>query len=861
MQEQYRPDMIEPKVQQYWAENKVFKAIKDESKEKYYCLSMFPYPSGRLHMGHVRNYTIGDVISRYQRMLGKNVLQPFGWDAFGLPAEGAAIKNKTAPAKWTYENIAYMKKQLQLLGFGFDWDREIATCKPEYYKWEQWFFTELYKKGLVYKKTSTVNWCPNDETVLANEQVHEGCCWRCDTPVEQKEIPQWFIKITDYAEQLLGGLDTLPQWPDMVKTMQRNWISRSEGVEITFDVADTNEKVAVYTTRPDTFYGVSYLGIAAAHPLASLAAQNNPELAAFIQEAKNAKVAEADLATMEKKGMATGLFAIHPLTGEKLPIWVANFVLMHYGTGAVMAVPAHDQRDFEFAQKYGLQIKQVIEPIADEEIDLTKQAFVEHGKLVNSAEFDGLDFDGAFNGIADKLEKLGVGKRQVNYRLRDWGVSRQRYWGAPIPMLTLENGDVVPAPMEDLPIILPEDVVMDGVKSPIKADPNWAKTTLNGAPALKETDTFDTFMESSWYYARYTCPQYQNGMLDAEEANYWLPVDQYIGGIEHATMHLLYFRFFHKLLRDAGFVTSDEPADKLLCQGMVLADAFYYTSPTNERIWVSPTQVTLERDEKGRIIKATDPEGRELVHSGMTKMSKSKNNGIDPQEMVEKYGADTVRLFMMFASPAEMTLEWQESGVEGAKRFLGRVWNLVYQYQQNPAKTSLDTTALSAAQKALRREVHKTIAKVSDDIGRRQTFNTAIAAVMELMNKLTKASLESEQDRAVMAEALSAVVRMLYPITPHICFELWQALGNESNIDTAEWVKADEAAMVEDEKLIVVQVNGKVRGKVTVPATSSEEEIKAVAKADPNVAKFLDGKEILKEIYIPLKMLNFVVKP
>ncbi|HHF3492974.1 leucine--tRNA ligase [Haemophilus influenzae] len=861
MQEQYRPDMIEPKVQQYWAENKVFKAIKDESKEKYYCLSMFPYPSGRLHMGHVRNYTIGDVISRYQRMLGKNVLQPFGWDAFGLPAEGAAIKNKTAPAKWTYENIAYMKKQLQLLGFGFDWDREIATCKPEYYKWEQWFFTELYKKGLVYKKTSTVNWCPNDETVLANEQVHEGCCWRCDTPVEQKEIPQWFIKITDYAEQLLGGLDALPQWPDMVKTMQRNWIGRSEGVEITFDVADTNEKVAVYTTRPDTFYGVSYLGIAAAHPLASLAAQNNSELAVFIQEAKNAKVAEADLATMEKKGMATGLFAIHPLTGDKLPIWVANFVLMHYGTGAVMAVPAHDQRDFEFAQKYSLPIKQVIAPLADEEIDLTKQAFVEHGKLVNSAEFDGKDFDGAFNGIADKLEKLGVGKRQVNYRLRDWGVSRQRYWGAPIPMLTLENGDVVPAPLEDLPIILPEDVVMDGVKSPIKADPNWAKTTFNGVPALKETDTFDTFMESSWYYARYTCPQYQNGMLDAEEANYWLPVDQYIGGIEHATMHLLYFRFFHKLLRDAGFVTSEEPADKLLCQGMVLADAFYYTSPTNERIWVSPTQVTLERDEKGRIIKATDPEGRELVHSGMTKMSKSKNNGIDPQEMVEKYGADTVRLFMMFASPAEMTLEWQESGVEGAKRFLGRVWNLVYQYQQNPAKTSLDITALSAAQKSLRREVHKTIAKVSDDIGRRQTFNTAIAAVMELMNKLTKASLESDQDRAVMAEALSAVVRMLYPITPHICFELWQALGNESAIDTAEWVKADEDAMVEDEKLIVVQVNGKVRGKVTVAADADEETVKTIAFADENVKKFVDNQHIVKVIYVAGKLLNVVVKP
>ena len=861
MQQHYRPDLIEPAVQQYWAENKVFKAIKDTSKEKYYCLSMFPYPSGRLHMGHVRNYTIGDVVSRYQRMNGKNVLQPIGWDAFGLPAEGAAIKNKTAPAKWTYENIEYMKKQLKMLGFGYDWDREIATCRPEYYKWEQWFFTELYKKGLVYKKTSTVNWCPNDETVLANEQVHEGCCWRCDTPVEQKEIPQWFIKITDYAEQLLGGLDQLPQWPDMVKTMQRNWIGRSEGVEITFDVADTAEKVAVYTTRPDTFYGVSYLGIAAAHPLAELAAEKNPQLAEFIREAKNAKVAEADLATMEKKGMATGLFAIHPLTGEKLPIWVANFVLMHYGTGAVMAVPAHDQRDFEFAQKYNLPIKQVIAPLADEEIDLTKQAFVEHGKLVNSAEFDGLDFDAAFNGIADKLEKLGVGKRQVNYRLRDWGVSRQRYWGAPIPMLTLANGETVPAPIEDLPIILPEDVVMDGVKSPIKADPNWAKTTFNGEPALKETDTFDTFMESSWYYARYTSPSYAEGMLDKDEANYWLPVDQYIGGIEHATMHLLYFRFFHKLLRDAGFVNSDEPAQKLLCQGMVLADAFYYTSPTNERIWVSPTQVTLERDEKGRIIKATDPEGRELVHTGMTKMSKSKNNGIDPQEMVEKYGADTVRLFMMFASPAEMTLEWQESGVEGAKRFLGRVWNLVYEYSQNPAKTALDVTALSADQKALRRDVHKTIAKVSDDIGRRQTFNTAIAAVMELMNKLTRAPLESEQDRAVMAEALSAVVRMLYPITPHICFELWKALGNESNIDHAEWVKADEAAMVEDEKLIVVQVNGKVRGKVTVAADAGEETVKTVAFADENVKKFTDNTQIVKVIYVPGKLLNVVVKP
>ncbi|HDR1055108.1 TPA: leucine--tRNA ligase [Pasteurella multocida] len=860
MQEQYRPDLIEAEVQQYWAENKTFKAIKDTNKPKYYCLSMFPYPSGRLHMGHVRNYTIGDVVSRYQRMNGKNVLQPMGWDAFGLPAEGAAIKNKTAPAKWTYENIDYMKNQLKILGFGFDWDRELTTCKPDYYKWEQWFFTELYKKGLVYKKTSTVNWCPNDETVLANEQVHEGCCWRCDTPVEQKEIPQWFIKITDYAEQLLGDLDNLPLWPDQVKTMQRNWIGRSEGVEITFKLDNSEDSLTVYTTRPDTFFGVSYVAVAAAHPLAEKAAENNPELAQFIQECKNTKVAEAELATMEKKGMPTGLFVIHPLTGEKLPVWVANFVLMHYGTGAVMAVPGHDERDHEFALKYHLTIKQVIEPIDGSEWDFQKAAFTEYGRVINSAEFDGLDFESAFNGIANKLAQIGVGKKQVNYRLRDWGVSRQRYWGAPIPMLTLENGDVVPAPLQDLPIVLPEDIVMDGVKSPIKADPEWAKTTYNAQPALKETDTFDTFMESSWYYARYTSPTFAEAMLDKEEANYWLPVDQYIGGIEHATMHLLYFRFFHKLLRDAGFVTSDEPADKLLCQGMVLADAFYYTSPTNERIWVSPTEVTLERDEKGRILKAFDKEGRELVHSGMTKMSKSKNNGIDPQEMVEKYGADTVRLFMMFASPAEMTLEWQESGVEGAKRFLGRLWNLVFEYNKHPAETAVEPTALSSAQKALRRDVHKTIAKVSDDIGRRQTFNTAIAAIMELMNKLTKAPLVEVQDRAIMAEALSAVVRMLYPITPHICFQLWKDLGNTEAIDFAPWVEADAAAMVDDEKLVVVQVNGKVRAKVTVPAEMSEDDIKQVALADGNVAKHLEGLNIVKTIYVPGKLFSFVAK-
>ncbi|MEH8029534.1 leucine--tRNA ligase [Gallibacterium anatis] len=860
MQEQYRPDLVESRIQKYWQDNKTFKVQPDPSKEKYYCLSMFPYPSGRLHMGHVRNYTIGDVISRYQRMNGKNVLQPIGWDAFGLPAENAAIKNKAAPATWTYDNIEYMKNQLKMLGFSYDWDREIATCKPQYYKWEQWFFTELYKKGLIYKKTSTVNWCPNDQTVLANEQVNDGCCWRCDTPVEQKEIPQWFVKITDYAEQLLQGLDQLPEWPDQVKAMQRNWIGRSEGVEITFKMQDSDETVTVYTTRPDTFYGVSYLAVAAGHPLAEQAAKNNPELAQFIQECRNTKVAEAELATMEKKGMFTGRYALHPITGEAVPVWIANFVLMHYGTGAVMAVPAHDQRDYEFAQKYHLPLKPVIAPLDGSELDLSKAAYTEHGVAINSAEFNGLDFEQAFNGIADKLEAMGVGKRQVNYRLRDWGVSRQRYWGTPIPMLTLENGDVVPVPLADLPVELPEDVVMDGVQSPIKADPNWAKTTYNGQPALRETDTFDTFMESSWYYARYTCPQYQQGMLNSEEANYWLPVDQYIGGIEHATMHLLYFRFYHKLLRDTGLLACDEPATKLLCQGMVLADAFYYTSETNERIWVSPTKVTITRDEKGRIIKAVDPEGHELVHAGMTKMSKSKNNGIDPQEMVEKYGADTVRLFMMFASPAEMTLEWQESGVEGANRFLRRLWKLTYDYLQQPATVELDPKVLSADQKALRRDLHKTIAKVSDDIGRRQTFNTAIAAIMELMNKLTKAPLVQEQDRAVMKEALNAVIKMLYPITPHICFQLWQDLGNEDDIDFAPWVVADQQAMVDEEKLVVVQVNGKVRGKITVAASASEEEIKTAAMADENVQKHLDGLNIVKVIYVPGKLLSFVAK-
>ncbi len=855
MQEQYSPQDIEPSIQAQWDLNKTFVVKEDESKEKFYCLSMFPYPSGRLHMGHVRNYTIGDVIARYQRLQGKNVLQPIGWDAFGLPAENAAVKNNTAPAPWTYENIDYMKNQLKMLGFGYDWDREFATCTPEYYRWEQAFFTVLYEKGLVYKKTSSVNWCPNDQTVLANEQVENGCCWRCDTPVEQKEIPQWFIKITAYAQELLDDIDTLDGWPDMVKTMQRNWIGRSEGVELTFEVKD-KAPLDVYTTRPDTLMGVTYVGIAAGHPLAIEAATNNPALAAFIDECKNTKVAEAELATMEKKGMDTGFTAIHPLDGREIPVFVANFVLMDYGTGAVMAVPAHDQRDYEFATQYALPIIPVIKPADGSQLDVSKAAYTEKGILFDSGEFDGLDFEAAFTAIATKLESEGKGKKTVNFRLRDWGVSRQRYWGAPIPMLTTEEGEVHPVPLNELPVILPEDVVMNGVTSPIKADKAWAQTSFNGKPALRETDTFDTFMESSWYYARYCSPK-ASQMLDSDAANYWLPVDQYIGGIEHACMHLLYARFFHKLLRDCNMVTSDEPFKKLLCQGMVLADAYYYSNDKGAKVWVSPTEVRVERDEKGRISAAYDQSGRAVTHTGMTKMSKSKNNGIDPQEMVNKYGADTVRLFMMFASPADMTLEWQESGVEGANRFLKRIWKLTFEHTSKGGVTALDISTLTNEQKVLRREVHKTIAKVSDDIGRRQTFNTAIAAIMELMNRLTKAPQESQSDRALLDEALQAIVVMLYPIVPHICIKLWEALGN-TDLDNTRWPLADSQALIEDEKLIVVQVNGKVRAKITVAADATKETVEALALADDNVIKFTEGSSIRKVIYVPGKLVNIV---
>lgn len=859
IKEQYNPQEIEPRVQKHWEEDQTFKATEDPDKEKFYCLSMFPYPSGRLHMGHVRNYTIGDVISKFQRLNKRMVLQPIGWDSFGLPAENAALKNKTAPAKWTYSNIAYMKKQLKQLGFGYDWDREIATCKPEYYRWEQWFFTQLYKKGLVYKKSTSVNWCPHDQTVLANEQVIDGRCWRCDSLVERKEIPQWFLKITNYAEELLKDLDTLDGWPEMVKTMQRNWIGKSEGLTIQFKVANSDEILEIYTTRPDTLMGVTYVAVAADHKIAKEAAQNNPELQAFLTECRNTKVAEAEIATMEKKGMATGLYAIHPLTNEQVPIMVANFVLMDYGTGAVMAVPAHDQRDYEFARKYKLNIKAVIRPKDQEQADVSEHSFEDKtGIVYNSGEFDGLDFHQAFNAVADKIESLNKGHRTVNYRLRDWSISRQRYWGTPIPMLTLENGDVVPAPEDQIPVVLPEDVTMDGVQSPIKTNKEWAKTNYNGQPALKETDTFDTFMESSWYYARYCCNHYTEGMLDPQKTNFWLPVDQYIGGIEHACMHLLYARFFHKLLRDAGLVNCDEPFKKLLCQGMVLADAFYYIDKDGSKVWVSPLDVKVTRDDKGKIVEAKTLQGQSVVHAGMTKMSKSKNNGIDPQTMVERYGADTVRLFMMFASPAELTLEWKEEGVEGALRFLKKLWNIVISAIPYSG-LKLDVSKLNENQKALRRELHKTIAKVTDDIGRRQTFNTAIAAVMELINNMNKAPLETDQDRALCVDILNNIVLMLYPITPHICFELWHKLGHTSNIDNESWPVVDESALVETQKLIVIQVNGKVRGKVNVAVDATKEQIMELAQKDATVTKFMADHEIKKVIYVPGKLLNIVV--
>lgn len=859
----YDPARIEREAQTFWNDNNTFEVTEDPSKEKFYCLAMFPYPSGKLHMGHVRNYTITDVIARYQRMQGKNVLHPMGWDAFGLPAENAAIQNNTAPAKWTHENIAYMKAQLRSLGFGIDWSRELATCEPDYYKWEQWFFTKLYEKGMVYKKTSAVNWCPNDATVLANEQVVDGCCWRCDSPVQRKEIPQWFIRITDYAEQLLNDLDTLEHWPEQVKTMQRNWIGKSRGVTMTFDlsapVAD-HRCFDVYTTRPDTLMGVTYLTLATQHPIALTLAENNPALADFIEQCKTQQVSEAEMATMEKLGMDTGITALHPLTGDAVPVWVGNYVLMDYGSGAVMAVPAHDQRDYEFAKKYQLPIKQVIAANNDESCDIDNEAFVSKGRLINSGVYDGLDFTAAFDRIAADLEATNHGTVTTNYRLRDWGVSRQRYWGAPIPMYNLAGGGEIPVPLDRLPVLLPTDVEMDGIQSPIKADLEWKKAELNGQAVEHETDTFDTFMESSWYYARFTCPDLDSAMLDPERANYWLPVDQYVGGIEHAILHLLYARFYHKLLRDEGLVTSSEPFKSLLCQGMVLAESFY-KDIAGRKQWLSPSEVTVERDSKGRTLRAVETATGEEVHSGgISKMSKSKNNGVDPQTAIDKHGADTVRLFTMFAAPPEQTLEWSDDGVAGAHRFLRKLWNMVHGHLQLAAEsnTALSPADLSDAQKDLRRKTYETIEKVNDDYGRRNTYNTAIAAVMELLNEVAKLTDTDTQSIAVRHEALTSAVLLLSPIAPHICHSLWHAMGHQGAVADALWPMVDADALVRSSIELVIQVNGKVRGKIQVAADADKDTVEKRALEDSNVQRFLEGLTIRKIIVVPGRLVSIV---
>ncbi|GAC1036439.1 leucine--tRNA ligase [Pseudomonas sp. No.117] len=885
MHEHYQPREIEAAAQSFWDQNLSFKAVMRPGQEKFYCLSMFPYPSGKLHMGHVRNYTIGDVIARYQRMLGKNVLQPMGWDAFGMPAENAAMKNGVAPAKWTYENIAYMKSQLQSLGLAIDWSREVTTCKPDYYRWEQWLFTQLFEKGIIYRKNGTVNWDPVDQTVLANEQVIDGRGWRSGALIEKREIPMYYFRITDYAEELLNSLDQLPGWPEQVKTMQRNWIGKSRGMEVQFPYDQESIGAAgtlkVFTTRPDTLLGATYVAVAAEHPLATQAAQGNTELQAFIDECKRGGVAEADIATQEKKGLDTGLFVRHPLTDARLPVWVANYVLMHYGDGAVMAVPGHDERDFEFANKYQLPIVQVVDTeeatrvlanpddFSPEEYERFQFDPVQwkdwygskDGFLINSGTYDGLTYDAAFDAIGAALQAKGLGQPRTQFRLRDWGISRQRYWGCPIPIIHGDDGIDIPVPADLLPVVLPEDVVPDGAGSPLARMPEFYETVdpRNGQPARRETDTMDTFVESSWYFARYASPNFTGGMLDKEEANYWLPVDQYIGGIEHAILHLLYSRFFHKLMRDQGLIDSDEPFENLLTQGMVVAETYYRTNPNGSKDWFNPADVEVERDAKAKVIGARlKSDGQPVEIGGVEKMSKSKNNGVDPQAMIDQYGADTCRLFMMFASPPDMSLEWSDSGVEGASRFLRRVWRLAQAHVAQGLPSAGALGELSPAQKEVRRAIHLAIRQASQDIGQHHKFNTAIAAVMTLMNVLEKAAQDSDTDRRLLQEGLETVTLVLAPITPHIAHGLWQQLGHGEAVIDARWPQVDESALVQDSLQIVIQVNGKLRGQIEVPADASREAIEAAARANENVARFTEGLTIRKVVVVPGKLVNIV---
>ncbi|MCJ8170664.1 leucine--tRNA ligase [Atopomonas sediminilitoris] len=868
MHEQYQHHDVEAQAQQAWDSAQSFKVQEQPGKEKFYCLSMFPYPSGKLHMGHVRNYTIGDVISRYMRMQGKNVLQPMGWDAFGMPAENAAMKNGVAPAKWTYENIDYMKTQLKSLGLAIDWSREVTTCKPDYYRWEQWLFTKLFEKGVIYRKNGTVNWDPVDQTVLANEQVIDGRGWRSGALIEKREIPMYYFKITAYADELLSSLDELDGWPEQVKTMQRNWIGKSFGADIVFDydVASIGieGQLKVYSTRPDTLMGATYVAVAAEHPLAQRAAESSAELQAFIAECKAGSVAEADMATMEKKGFATGQYVIHPLTGDKLPVFVANYVLWGYGEGAVMAVPAHDERDFEFAHKYACTITQVYSA-ADKDYDAnTWQAWYgdkDGLTTINSGVYDGKTFTEAFDAIVADLEAKQHGTRKTQFRLRDWGISRQRYWGCPIPIIHCPSCGDVPVPAEQLPVVLPEDVIPDGAGSPLAKMPAFYECTCPtcGSAAKRETDTMDTFVESSWYYARYASPQFTAGMVDKDAANYWLPVDQYIGGIEHAILHLLYARFFHKLMRDEGLVDSNEPFKNLLTQGMVVADTYFRTLENGGKDWFNPADVTVERDSKGKIIAAKlIADGQPVEIGGTEKMSKSKNNGVDPQTMIDAYGADTCRLFMMFASPPDMSLEWSDAGAEGANRFMRRVWRLAHSHVNAGPVTALDVSTLDDGQKDIRRSIHLAIKQASQDIGQHHKFNTAIAAVMTLMNVLEKAPTATAQDRALLQEGLEAVVLLLGPITPHIGHGLWQALGHSDLLIDATWPSVDENALVQDTLELVVQVNGKLRGHIHVAAEASREHIEQTALACDSAARFLEGVTVRKVIVVPGKLVNIV---
>ena len=866
---EYQASAIEPQVQQNWESRKAFKVADTVEGPRRYILSMFPYPSGKLHMGHVRNYTIGDVISRFHRLKGETVLQPMGWDAFGLPAENAAIAHQVAPAKWTFENIDYMRNQLKKLGLAVDWDREFATCTPEYYRWEQWLFVQLYKKGLIYRKLSTVNWDPVDQTVLANEQVENGRGWRSGALVEKRDIPMYYFRITDYAQELLDDLDTLKDgWPQQVLTMQRNWIGRSQGMEITFPSANTEvyaDGLTVFTTRADTLMGVTYVAVAAEHPMALKAAETNPELAAFIEECRMGSVAEADLATAEKKGMATGLSVKHPVTGEEVPVWIANYVLMSYGSGAVMAVPSHDERDFEFANKYGLTIKQVIDAKGTDDADFNATEWQEwygskEGKLVNSGEFDGLDFQGAFDAFLAKLEPQGLANVKVQFRLRDWGVSRQRYWGCPIPMINCPTCGQVPVPEDQLPVVLPTDVVPDGSGNPLNKMPEFYETkcpSCNG-DARRETDTLDTFVESSWYYARYASPDFTGGMVKPEAGQTWLPVNQYIGGVEHAILHLLYARFFHKLMRDEGVVQGNEPFTNLLTQGMVLADTYYRESESGKKTWFNPADIELERDEKGRITSAKyKGDGQDVIVGGQEKMSKSKNNGIDPQSIIDQYGADTARVFMMFAAPPDQSLEWSDAGVEGANRFLKRVWRLATGFlEQGNTASAIDKAALSTAAQDLRRKTHETIQKVGDDIERRHAFNTAIAAMMELLNANNKFEAKDDNDVAVARESITTLLTLLAPFAPHLSETLLAQFGIELNATL--FPQVDESALTRNTQTIVVQVNGKLRGKLEVSVDASKDDILAQAKALPEVQQFLTGPT-KKEIVVPNKLVNLVV--